>query len=116
MIDFIELGNFRAFRNQRFDFGRINIFVGPNNAGKSSALSAINLIAQTVQERPRDVPLALTGRYDDLGTFHDIVHGNNPRTKLNLKFGSNRFAYSIQFKYRTQRREIEIARYEITKR
>ena len=87
MLTHLTLRNFRAFKSQRFDFARINVFVGPNNSGKSSALSAINLLAQTAEDNEANVTLILRGRFEDLGTFHDVVHGNNANTPLSLEFG-----------------------------
>ncbi|MGE5721732.1 MAG: AAA family ATPase, partial [Sphingomonadales bacterium] len=48
MLTHLKLKDFRAFHQQNFNFSKLNIFVGRNNSGKSSALSAINLIAQTL--------------------------------------------------------------------
>jgi len=114
MLTHLTLRNFRAFKAQQFNFSRINVLVGPNNSGKSSVLSAINLLAQTAIDNDANVPLVLRGRFDDLGTFHDVVHGNNPNTPLSLEFGIGEYAYHIDFKYRSQRREIEITRHSIS--
>jgi predicted ATPase len=116
MLNFLTLRNFRAFRHQHFDFSRINVFVGPNNSGKSSAISALNLLAQTQRDNDAYVPLLLRGQFDDLGTFHDVVHGNNPNTPLSLEFGIGNYSYHIDYKYRSQRREIEIARYALSEK
>lgn len=80
MIKNLTLKNFRAFKEQSFDFAKLNIFIGKNNSGKSSALSALNVIAQTIREQDLDgTPLILNGPYDQLGTFIDVVNGNHPR-------------------------------------
>jgi predicted ATPase len=114
MLRYLTLRNFRAFKQQKFEFARINVFVGPNNSGKSSIISAINLLAQTARDNDANVPLVLRGRFDDLGTFQDVVHGNNPNTPLSLEFGIGKFSYHIDYKYRSQRREIEIAKYSLS--
>lgn len=116
MIRELELENFRAFRRQRFKFARLNIFVGPNNSGKSSAISALNLIAQTIEAERAGATLVLRGKYDDLGTYIDIVHGNVPRTPIGVKLVVDEFTFRITFKYRSKRKETEIARYEIRRR
>lgn len=114
MIRRIRLRNFRAFRDQTFNFGRINIFVGPNNSGKSSAISALNLIAQTyLSTEYIQTPLHLNGQFDDLGTFKDIVYKNRSNTPLGIDISFDEFDIKMDFKYRAQRREIEITRYEI---
>lgn len=116
MIDGIELTNFRAFRHEVFDFRKINIFAGPNNSGKSSALSAINVLAQTVDSRGvNSGPLLLNGPYDQLGTFKDTVHGGRANTPIKFRFSSQDYNCEFELKYRTQRREIEISRFKLTK-
>jgi predicted ATPase len=115
MLKHLTLRNFRAFRAVELNFSAINIFVGPNNSGKSSVLSAINLLAQTIAANESDAPLLLRGKYDDLGTYIDVVHGNIPRTPISIDFSTGEFEYRIEFKYRSQRREIEVTKYEILK-
>lgn len=114
MLHKLTLRNFRAFRNQTFAFGRINVFVGPNNSGKSSALSALNLIAQTVTASDvNETPLILNGPFESLGTYIDMVHGKRSNTPMGFDLGFDEFEIRVDFKYRTQRREIEIVRYEL---
>ncbi|MEO1251475.1 MAG: AAA family ATPase [Pseudomonadota bacterium] len=114
MLNYLNIRNFRAFRGQQFDFSKINIFMGPNNSGKSSALSAINLLAQTIQSRHLSPgPLLLNGPYEELGTYIDAVHGNHPRSVLGFDFGIGNYHVSFDTKYRTQRREIELSKFAL---
>ena len=113
MLSSLSLKNFRAFRAEKFDFSRLNIFVGPNNSGKSSAISSLNLLAQTICSNDSGAPLLLRGKHDDLGTYIDVVHGNIPRTPITFEISFGKYRYVVEYKYRTQRREIEIVRYEI---
>lgn len=113
MLKNLLLQNFRAFKFQEFDFSTINIFVGANNSGKSSVLSALNLLAQTITYNESGSLLLLNGKYDNLGTYIDIVHGNVSRTPITISFSFGEYKIRVDFKYRLQRREIEIIRYEI---
>ncbi|MER9632309.1 DUF3696 domain-containing protein [Mesorhizobium sp. M0296] len=114
MIKYLRLRNFRAYRDQSFNFSRLNIFIGANNSGKSSIISAINLLAQThAESRGSTSPLILNGPYEELGTFQDIVHGNNVRTPIGFDFGIGDFHVSFDVKYRLQRRELEIAKFTL---
>lgn len=114
MLRKLNLRNFRAFRNQSFAFSRINIFVGPNNSGKSSALSALNIIAQTfLSPTNSHSPLILNGEFDNLGTYLDLVHGGRANTPFGIDIGFGVFELKIDFKYRSQRREIEIVKYDL---
>jgi predicted ATPase len=112
MFTYLRLRNFRAYRDQRFEFRRLNLFIGANNSGKSSLLSAINLIAQTfLATRGRSSPLVLNGPYEELGTYQDVVHGNNVRTPLGFDIGIQNYDISFDVKFRLQRRELEISRF-----
>lgn len=117
MLDSLTLRNFRAFKEQTFRFRRLNIFVGKNNSGKSSALSALNLIAQTLKEQDLDgTPLILNGQYDRLGTFIDVVNGNHPRRKIGIDLEFDGYILRTEYKYRTQRRQIELSHFELNER
>lgn len=114
MLEKLTLTNFRAFKRQSFHLKKINIFVGKNNSGKSSALSALNLLAQTMNEGELDgTPLILNGVYDQLGTFIDVVNGNHPRRKIGIGLDFDGYSMSTEFKYRTQRRQIELVNFDI---
>lgn len=115
MLKSLKLKNFRAFRDQQFDFSKINVFIGPNNSGKSSALSAINLIAQSVllSETRQDSPVILNGQFEELGTFIDAVHGNRSNTPMGIDIAFGQREVSLEFKLRSQRREIELSKFEL---
>lgn len=113
MIRYLSLKNFRAFKYQKFELSNINVFVGANNTGKSSALSALNLIAQTLDDNRSDAPLVLRGKFDDLGTFIDLVHGHKPGTPIDIEIQIDEYIHRYEFKYRSQRKEIELVKYEL---
>lgn len=108
----LRLTNFRAFSDQTFNFKKLNVFIGRNNSGKSSALSAINVIAQTMQNSELDSsPILLNGAFDQLGTYLDVVHGNHPRRPMALELSFDEYSMRVGFKYRTQRRQIELSEF-----
>jgi predicted ATPase len=117
MLHSLALKNFRAFKAQSFEFARINIFAGANNSGKSSALSAINFIAQSISQRELNPsPIAINGSFEQLGTFLDIVHGNRSTTPMgfDLTYGyptSDFHRINLEIRYRSQRRETEISKF-----
>lgn len=45
MLKTIEIANFKSILSQRIDFGRVNIFIGCNGAGKSNILEAIGMLS-----------------------------------------------------------------------
>lgn len=49
----VEIRNYRSLENVDFDFSAVNALIGPNNAGKSNILHALNLIlGETWPSRP----------------------------------------------------------------
>ena len=123
MIHSLKLRNWRAYKKQSFNFSRLNIFVGPNNSGKSSALSAINFLAQSVlQGDLNSGPIAINGPFEQLGTFLDAVHGNRANTPIGFEILSDqnsqdrRDKISFEIKYRKQRKEAEISSFSYSRR
>jgi len=45
MLSHFKVDNFRGLRRCEMDFARINIFVGPNNSGKSNLIHAIRFLS-----------------------------------------------------------------------
>ncbi|RWI99139.1 AAA family ATPase, partial [Mesorhizobium sp.] len=115
MLSSLDLTNFRAFKSAAFEFSRLNIFVGPNNAGKSSALSAINVLAQSsTADNLGSGPVILNGPFDQLGTYKDMVHGGRANTPIRLAMKIGNYFCDFELKYRTQRREIELSRIKLS--
>src|SRR4051812_26501989 len=75
---------FRAFEFQSIQLAPLTVFVGPNNSGKSSILSAPRLLQQTLQSIDPKVPLAL----GEFGTFRDVAYGNQITRALGITLGS----------------------------
>ncbi len=114
MLSGLKLENFRAFKSEEFSFTKLNIFVGPNNSGKSSALSAVNVLAQTLAGGViNSSPLILNGEYDQLGTFKDAVHGGRANTPMKISFNYSQYELALEVKYRLQRREMELTRFSL---
>jgi len=80
----LSLKNFRAFKEASVELNKINLFFGPNNAGKSSLLSALNLVCQTVQSEDIDVDILLSGRFEDFGSYFDMVNGNDESKQITI--------------------------------
>lgn len=117
MINYLTLRDYRAFRRQSFHFTKLNIFAGRNNSGKSSALSALNVLAQTLEIKEIDgTPLLLNGQFDQLGTFIDVVHENIARRPLGIDIGFGRYNLKLDFKYRSQRKQIELLNFDLSER
>jgi predicted ATPase len=114
MLKSLTLENFRAFRRADIPLSVLNIFVGPNNSGKSSIISAISLIAQNLRPLSQQYSLALNGPHTQLGTFYDVVHGHSAKSTLTIGLSVDDFSYSYTFRYRPARREIELVKATIS--
>jgi predicted ATPase len=115
MIHSLTLRNFRAFKDQSFRFKRLNLFIGKNNSGKTTVLSALNVIAQTMKDQEIDgTPLVLNGSYDNLGTYIDVVNGNHPRRRIGIDIEIDEYTVKTEFKYRTQRRQIDLLSFDLS--
>jgi len=84
MISEIKTKNYKAFDNLVFDASPITVFLGPNNSGKSSIISILRLLSQTITSLDENVTLLLNGEHGDFGTYKDIVHKNEKRRHLDL--------------------------------
>lgn len=81
MIKSIHAVNFKAFEDQEFKIKPITVILGPNNSGKSSFLSLLRILAQTIKSYDTNVQFLLNGPLGDFGTYKDIVFGNS-KSKL----------------------------------
>lgn len=114
MLTFLGLKTFRAFEQVSVDLAPITVFVGPNNAGKSSIISALRILAQTAASDDFRIPLLLNGPMGDFGTYGDLVFANNVRRSIGIQLGATLSQRSpfrearleLNFAYRSQRREV----------
>ncbi|PKB72122.1 MAG: hypothetical protein BZY87_01955 [SAR202 cluster bacterium Io17-Chloro-G6] len=84
MITRLYFENFRAFEKLEINLSQINLFFGPNNSGKSALLSALGLLSQTVDSIDPEIPFLLNGKYEELGTFEDLVFQNKVDKKIKI--------------------------------
>ncbi len=129
MITSLHLHNYKAFENLDIKIRPITLILGPNNSGKSSILSALRVLVQTLESRDPDVPLLLNGIMGDLGTYKDIVYSNNRRKPIEIGIGvvdnqkakntiwgvssKNGLRINLTFKYRAKRRELILSGCEV---
>jgi predicted ATPase len=118
MLSEIDLTNFKRFTRARIPLKKINIFVGPNNSGKSSILAAIKLLIQTLDSYDEQVPLLLNGTFGDFGTYKDVIYKNHRGRPLEIGFkaqvpispGSeaplSEAQFNLSYKFNSSKREI----------
>jgi predicted ATPase len=64
----------------------LTIFCGANSSGKSSLLQSLLLIAQTMRNQKKDIPLILNGAFTSLGKFDDIKTKPSDSDSVQIRF------------------------------
>ncbi len=87
MINTINLKNFKLHRNTTIDFGKINVFIGPNNSGKSSVIHAMQMLAKGFAYGLENLHKFLyeSSRYIDVKEFENIVSKGEHRLEIGIE-------------------------------
>lgn len=90
LINHLVVGGLKSYAQPptRVPLAPLTLVFGPNSAGKSSLLSTLTLLRQTVVS---DKPFQLRTRGDlaDVGSFRLAVHQHDPSTRITLGLGFN---------------------------
>jgi AAA15 family ATPase/GTPase len=89
MFTYLGLKNFRAFESLDLELAPITILVGPNNSGKSSIISAMRILTQTVRNEDYRIPLVLNGPLGQFGTYKDLVFENVKERSIGIAIGTS---------------------------
>jgi predicted ATPase len=52
MLESLYLHNFKSFYNSKFEFGKLNCLIAPNNTGKSNLVEALEFLDALIYENP----------------------------------------------------------------
>ncbi len=102
MLNEIRIENFKAYgsQEQALRLGRITIFIGENGTGKSSALQALTLLAQSANQNAIKL---MPGESFWFVNYRDIVHKMEPGRKLTIgyegRISHEAQGYSAQIMY-----------------
>ena len=99
MIEFIELKNFKCFKERtRFEFGHVNLLTGINGRGKSSLLQSVLTLSQSVKRDSNVNKLIINDDLVQLGSYDDIKNSETLRSEnIELSFGWN--SEKVTFKF-----------------
>lgn len=78
MIKRLKVKNFRSIQNLDIELSSINAFIGPNNAGKSNIMKALNLILGETYPTNRSFTEKDFFNYDNSRKIEIEVHFQNP--------------------------------------
>jgi len=89
MFETLRVKNFRSIKDSgEIQLSDMNVFVGPNNSGKSSVLYALMMIKMTLENKS-DMPLITSTPELDLGSYLDLIRDGNTDNRLMIKFKLN---------------------------
>lgn len=90
MFESLRVKNFRSVRDSsEIKLSDLNVFVGPNNSGKSSILYALMMIKMTIESKDEDMALITSTPELDLGSYLDLIRDGNTERRLTLEFALN---------------------------
>jgi len=95
MIHSLRLQNFKCFRDQSFDFGKLTLLSGLNGVGKSTVVQSLLLLRQSyLRNVLPSIGLILNGDLIQLGTAQDIYYegASDQVLSFNLTFTSGQSA------------------------
>jgi hypothetical protein len=88
LVDHLVVGGLKSYAQPAtsVELAPLTLVFGPNSAGKSSLLSTLTLLRQTIVS---DKPFHLRTRGDlvDVGSFRLAVHQHDPSTRITLGIG-----------------------------
>lgn len=90
MINKLKLHNFKSYKDQEFNFGKLTVFCGNNSVGKSTAIQSISIPFQS----KFDWSVALNGDLTELGSLEDIHHNNATDDELCIELHIDDFTTS----------------------
>lgn len=81
----VLIDNFKSYENEQFiKMSDLNVLMGANSSGKSTALQTLLILKQTIECNSPDIDLLLSGKYVTLGDYDDVV---NNADKEYIKIG-----------------------------
>lgn len=88
LIDHLVLGGLRAYAAEpvSVELAPLTLVFGPNSAGKSTLVSTMTLLAQSVSPNPSRV-LVMNGSLVDAGSFRMAVHKHDESLPMTLGLG-----------------------------
>lgn len=87
MLTSIRIQNFRSIRDASVKLGQVNLFIGPNNSGKSNFLKGINFLANALRLYPNISSNSDSEVNEVLPRFSKDTY-NKIKPILNLKFNT----------------------------
>lgn len=90
-IEKIIINNFKSYKKETaIDLGELNMFMGANSSGKSTALQALLILKQTLECNSPDIDLLFSGKYVTVGDYKEAVNDPDKGViQLGIGFGKS---------------------------
>lgn len=89
----MRLENFRLFRDSGwFRLAPLTCLVGRNSSGKSSIVTSLLLLKQSIEQQAigtAPATLTLSGPYCDLGNYSDVVYDHDESSEITFSFAAS---------------------------
>ncbi|MCK9371800.1 MAG: ATP-binding protein [Sulfuricurvum sp.] len=93
ILESLYLHNFKSFYNSKFEFGKLNCLIAPNNTGKSNLVEALEFLDALIYENTARA-IAKIG-FQNIQNYHYL---DEKRISMNAKFNiQNRVLVSDEF-------------------
>lgn len=80
----LRLENFKIFKKAAIDFRPLTLLAGTNSSGKSTILNAITATLQSQAPHLYPFEFVPNSKGCSLGSYRDIAHGRNTKTKFSV--------------------------------
>ncbi|RZK39584.1 MAG: chromosome segregation protein SMC [Hymenobacter sp.] len=100
MLTSIRIQNFRSIRDAQVKLGQVNLFIGPNNSGKSNFLKGIELVLQAPYYYPHEYEISEDFFY---ASIQRCINNSSEKQTIffelitDISFGGEYFAIPIVF-------------------
>ena len=85
MLERLAIKNFKSIKEIKIDrLSKLNVFVGPNNSGKSSILQSVAFLAQSLENN-----ITYKGKFVDLGSFSHTIFTGKTKNEIVIELWFN---------------------------
>lgn len=96
----ISINNFKCFRSQEIDFGKLSVLAGANGVGKSSVIQSLLLIIRAFEESKTNSVISINDKKNtflELGNTKEILHSDPSSENIFFQLWNIKNSHDISF-------------------